>query len=243
MITAVNNISFKNNYSQVNFEGRKDKEHRGHRGITNTIKAIPLATLIALSPLNTVEVNAQSRTQKPVQTEKLVGYGDYEGNPIGVEYYNQDDPKAKDYDKAYMENTNASIFLYSNDGDDTNAEYAQLCLVTPRQRTTVINGKKVTYRYSDQKIINIKSLGILNNQSLNMHNPYTLGEIYYVCGSGEEISTVGMSGTEVIKDPNRKSYKKIKSNMQVAVSKELFEDLKKVCGNSVKYWNEEIEGY
>lgn len=240
-IAPVSSVSFRNTQNQVHFEGKK--ERKNHSGISNTIKAIPLATLIALSPLNTVEVNAQSKTQKPEQTEKVVGYGDYEGNPIGVEYYNQDDPKAKDYDKAYMENTNASIFFYSNDGDDSKAEYARLFLVTPRQRTTVINGKKVTYTYSDQKIIKIESLGILNNQSLNMHNPYTLGEIYYVCGSGEEISTVGMCGTEAVKDPERKSYKKIKSNMQVAVSKELFEDLKNILGNTVKYWNEEIEGY
>ncbi len=49
-IAPINNVSFRNNYNQVNFEGKK-QEHN-HSKMTNALKSVPLATLIAMSPLN-----------------------------------------------------------------------------------------------------------------------------------------------------------------------------------------------
>ena len=53
-IVAVNNVSFRNNYNQlnntVNFEGKKKEKSGLH--IPMSVKAIPLATMLAMSPLN-----------------------------------------------------------------------------------------------------------------------------------------------------------------------------------------------
>ncbi len=57
-ISPINSVSFRNNYNQVNFEGKKHEKSDGLR-VSNSIKAIPLATLIALSPLNNIEADAQ----------------------------------------------------------------------------------------------------------------------------------------------------------------------------------------
>lgn len=57
-IAPISSVSFRNNYNQVNFEGKKKEKSSGLH-VSNSIKAIPLATLIALSPLNTVDADAQ----------------------------------------------------------------------------------------------------------------------------------------------------------------------------------------
>lgn len=49
-IAPISSVSFRNNYNQVNFEGKK-KEHT-HSKMSNALKSIPLATLIAMSSLN-----------------------------------------------------------------------------------------------------------------------------------------------------------------------------------------------
>ena len=49
-IAPVSSVSFRNNYNQINFEGKK-KEHT-HSKMTNALKSVPLAALIAMSPLN-----------------------------------------------------------------------------------------------------------------------------------------------------------------------------------------------
>lgn len=58
-IAPVSNVSFRSNYNQVNFEGKKKEKSSGLH-VTNSIKVIPLATLLALSPLNNVEAGAQA---------------------------------------------------------------------------------------------------------------------------------------------------------------------------------------
>lgn len=49
-IAPVSSVSFKGNLNQVNFEGKKKEKTSGLQ-MSNTLKAIPLATLIAMSPL------------------------------------------------------------------------------------------------------------------------------------------------------------------------------------------------
>lgn len=61
-IAPISNVSFRNNYNQVNFEGKKREKSSGLH-VSNPVKAIPLAALIALSPLNGVDAGAQVRTQ------------------------------------------------------------------------------------------------------------------------------------------------------------------------------------
>ena len=57
-ISPINNVSFRNNYNQVNFEGRNKEKSHHTNGVKNTLRSIPLATLIAMSPLNNVEANS-----------------------------------------------------------------------------------------------------------------------------------------------------------------------------------------
>ena len=88
-IAPVSSVSFRNNYNQINFEGKK-KEHT-HSKMTNALKSVPLAALIAMSPLNMqaedivvarVEIeNADAITGRNAR----VLFCDTDGNPNNVE--------------------------------------------------------------------------------------------------------------------------------------------------------------
>ena len=58
-ISPINSVSFKNNYN-LSFEGNKKKNHAGNHPVSSPyVKAVPLAVLLAMSPLN--ETYAQKK--------------------------------------------------------------------------------------------------------------------------------------------------------------------------------------
>jgi len=70
-IAPISSVSFRNNYNQINFEGKKEKKSSGLH-VSSSIKAIPLATMIALSPLNNVEADGQVRTSSAQHRTEMV---------------------------------------------------------------------------------------------------------------------------------------------------------------------------
>lgn len=96
MITAINNVSFKNNnYNNVSFGKKHEKPQHEPRQSSSALKAIPLATLIAMSPLN-----APSATY------------DFEQNPEKIIEIHEIEEGAK----------TTKIRLISTDGDDSDIE-------------------------------------------------------------------------------------------------------------------------
>lgn len=90
-ISPVASVSFRNNYNQVNFEGKNKKNNVDLHYASNTIKAIPLATLLALSPLNNVDAQTKSMSEVVnVQTYNNIVMG--ESSPAGLifRYLNKD---------------------------------------------------------------------------------------------------------------------------------------------------------
>lgn len=120
-IAPISSVSFRNNYNQVNFEGKKKDKTSGLH-VSSSIKAIPLATLIALSPLNNVEADAQVRaaSAKP-RTEVVQGIEN--PNLIKAERLHNvvKDPTGKEpddlviqfYDRDGNKSTTEEIFLFS----------------------------------------------------------------------------------------------------------------------------------
>ena len=100
-ISPISSVSFRNNYGQVNFIGRKDEAEHRSSNFTNTLKAIPLATLIALSPLN----NANAQTYAP--KEEIVHLEKYDDSLNGSGY--------------------VSIWFLSTDGDNSDIEKVKFC--------------------------------------------------------------------------------------------------------------------
>lgn len=97
VIRPISPVSYANGYNHVNFEGRKKKENDVGRSYSTSsfMKSIPLAVLVAMSPLNGVQ--AQTLTNS---NEKILQTQTYK-DPI------------KD---------GCNILFISNDGDDSNIE-------------------------------------------------------------------------------------------------------------------------
>ncbi len=88
-IAPINKVSFRSNYNQVNFEGKK-KEHT-HSKMTNALKSVPLATLIAMSPLNMQAEDVVVARVEIENADAITGqnarvlFCDTDGNPSNVE--------------------------------------------------------------------------------------------------------------------------------------------------------------
>ena len=98
-ISPVSAVSFRNNYNQVNFGSKHKKDEGNHssRPAGTLMKSVPLAALIAMSPL----VGAQAQLINGITpNEKIVKSMTY-----------------KDPDK-----DGCDILFISNDGNDSNAE-------------------------------------------------------------------------------------------------------------------------
>ena len=97
-ISPVSAVSFKNNYNQVNFGSKHKKGEEGYssRPAGSLMKSIPLAALIAMSPL----VNTQAQILKLNPNEKTVQSMTY-----------------KDVNR-----DGCNIWFVSNDGNDSNIE-------------------------------------------------------------------------------------------------------------------------
>lgn len=98
VIRAISPVSYTNGYNQVNFEGKKNNKRNYESGYSSNsfMKSVPLATLIAMSPLNGI----QAQTSTPNLNEKIVHMVTYK-NPV-------DD--------------GCNILYISNDGNDDDIE-------------------------------------------------------------------------------------------------------------------------
>lgn len=80
-VSPISSVSFRGNYNQVNFEGKKE-EKVGGAHVSNSIKAIPLATVIAMSPL--VATYAQGNVVFPQSNLKKELYSEINDNDTKV---------------------------------------------------------------------------------------------------------------------------------------------------------------
>lgn len=109
MITAVNNVSYRNNYNYNYLSFGSNKKQRAEhepRHSSPVLKAIPLATLIAMSPLN-----APSATY------------DFDQNPEKIVEIHEIEEGAK----------TTKIRLISTDGDDSDIEKFSLEVFSTRK--------------------------------------------------------------------------------------------------------------
>lgn len=137
-IAPVSSVSFRNNYSnQVSFEGKKEKASKMQ--VPMALKAIPLATLLAMSPLNSVD--AQTRAD-----------------------HNNEDVLAIQQYKGTTNDRSCNIFFISNDGDANNFERVALGYSGSKVKINeVVNGKRIPVikstnymQYADElKIVNV----------------------------------------------------------------------------------------
>ena len=68
VIRQISPVSYTNGYNHVNFEGRKKKENDVGRSYSTSsfMKSIPLAVLVAMSPLNGVQAQTLTNSNEKI---------------------------------------------------------------------------------------------------------------------------------------------------------------------------------
>lgn len=130
-ILPVNNVSFRGNYNQVNFEGKKKEKSYHGSTLRNVMRSIPLATLIAMSPM-------VGQAQAP--QEKILSW-------IKLSDKQAVNPKTK--------NELSEMIFISTDGNDNDAEIVTL------QSTSNTYRKGVKYAfttYVDVKTLEVRNI-------------------------------------------------------------------------------------
>lgn len=109
-IQAISGVK-NNGYTNVSFEGRKNKSSKNPQ-ITSPMKAVPLAVLVALSPMTTTNAEQIMRSEKNQNVTELT----------------QTSKKEKVIDKKTIEVGRNKVIVssISTDGDDSNFEVVKL---------------------------------------------------------------------------------------------------------------------
>ncbi len=219
-------ISYSNrqNYSLPAFEGgNREKKHHNSR-VTNTLKAIPLATLLAMSPMTSV--NAQEPVSKTASTTQTAHY-----KPVIHSSYDNATPK----DSHISKNHDCELYFISTDGNDENIEELELVF---RGEDVKKGYKKVGSQSYDAKR---KIVSSVNLESLEIHhNKRLMGKdtTYHARGKGE-IYTEPYIVADGTKD-GEYSFKK-QGVLTVEISKGFYDYLADILGQEVKYKTVDID--
>lgn len=222
LIRPISTISY--NRTQPAFAGKKDEKIRHNNTIVNTMKAIPLATVLAMSPLN----NAQAQ-----DLPKVIKLDWVFNNPDEKVLYKKTFPGAYIYDShlPLCDNQNGiTFYTLSNDGDNSDFEVAKAELTASNlklKRKLSENGKmlevnaKQTYTYTINKLKEV--------ETKLPTSPYIGYEFYIV-------------GPEVIKTeyklPDGGSREEYTYNdevdIELPVSEEFFDAISEILADKVK---------
>lgn len=130
-IRPISSVSFNTNYNNVNFEGKKKEKSHHTSTFTNTIKSIPLAAIIAMSPM-------VGQAQAP--KEKIISWidtGDKQAiNPRQI-------------------NDTSELMFISTDGNDEDAEIVRLRGTSSASRKGV---KYVFTTETDVKTLEVRNI-------------------------------------------------------------------------------------
>ena len=195
-ISPINNVSFRNNYNQVSFEGKNKEKSHHTSSIKTTLRAIPLATLIAMSPLNSVE----AQTNTTVNKEKVVQMQTYK-NPV------------KD---------GCNILFISNDGNDSDAEAIALQHGNILNYSRTIRGVRTDLEKRENFKQYLDTLKTLNVTYVFEDGSPSVTEKQYVV-AGPRISDVFISDAKTYKTLKHDTNKS--DHAEYVIDKELYDYL------------------
>lgn len=201
-IAPINNVSFRNNYNQVNFEGKK-KEKSTVLHLSNSIKAIPLATLIALSPLNIAEAQRTDSSQDNTRST-FIGTKRFEG-VLSTDIKKGIDLSAEFYDKDGVSSTAEMVTMVSS--STVNKKNAGL----PLDRYDIHASVESLTDYSFNVVGDDgKSLGTITYSQLNLKG-----------GKAISLSNVVSDMREFANSPKNKAFPVKKVNVKLIPKRDM----------------------
>lgn len=211
-ISAINGFR-----SDVTFEKKPNKESIvASRPQTSSLKAIPLAVLIAMSPLNAVQAqNKAENTNSATKTEQV-----YEDKELLV----LEHPKALAFS-----NGSCALSFISNDGDDSDAEK----IVLKFKKSTPFSAYDSNIKSDKQS----RWILIMDLDSIYTHKSI----LAYPNGERDVITTYSVRGngveyqTEVLRDDGTVLIPEIYSKRRqgIKISDEFYEYLKGIVGDAI----------
>lgn len=213
MITAVNNVSYRNNYNYYNLSFGSNKKQRAEhepRHSSSVLKAIPLATLIAMSPLN-----APSATY------------DFDQNPEKIVLQTN-------FVDRYT-NQKFQLFFYDTDGDENTAEKIQVGTfnVVRKNQRDIETRKSVPVEF---RVVNEVRLDTL--KQVNVTTKYESGSKstnhteFYIVGEGKVVQSPMIaqdgSGKEIRPKKTERSH-----NCNLKIPQDLYQYLDEITNGSM----------
>ena len=204
--------------NNVNFGKKVNKEHQvASRPQTSSLKAIPLAVMLAMSPLNAVQAqNKAENTNSATKTEQV-----YEDKELLV----LEHPDAL----AFSKGCTCVLSFISNDGDDNNVEKVKLKFK-----------KSTPFSAYDSRIKSDKLSHWMLMIDLDSIYVYK-DNLIYPGGRKDEITTYSVRGngveyqTEVLRDDGTVLIPEIYSKRRqgIKISDEFYEYLKGIVGDAI----------
>ena len=223
-VSAINSFS-----PSVNFEKRERKANevsRGHQ--TNPMKAVPLAVLIAMSPLNSVDTKAQDiqvRTEQTSNSNKntrdyyIVAYYQYENPNCYIEFLG--DRPGGDYSLARLNFKETKNIPPIRDENGVLHEAEQTT-----EKTVVLTG------------LAIDSVDVYPSEYSSLLDKDTLFVLHYMVGNGtKKIMPPVDKNTKKQINPNKKPIELDLESADYAIPEHFYEDLKETMGDRIKYYS------
>lgn len=214
-VSAVNS----HRLNSLHFEGTKAKEVQKPVHSSNPIKAIPVAVLIAMSPINAPLMNAkpvvsaEPQTEISTKQEKVVATAEY--------------PNATP-DK----DMGCTIYFISNDGDDNSAEKVQMVF---NIKDNLYDNKKLAAVRSETKVVEMKTIRKRHILNISEGGVATHMDAYSLEGPGYNIVSISKLNGEIV---SRKTD--MKDNQMISITKQFYEDLKGLSDDSLKIIEEDV---
>ena len=212
-VNAINGIN-----QSVSFEKRSkrtDKAQAQHQ--TNPMKAVPLAVLIAMSPLNAPAQNTSAQTSSATKTEQVA----QPEEKVVLTY---------SYEKPTRANTGKADFIfYSTDGDDSSIEKVKINFETSHfYKTKGDNAENVNYRIIQSMYTD--TIEIINETVKFKDGREIDGKYYYLSGKGNLYKTQEITDSGVIvAKPAREQEDKI----TIGINEEFYKFLAELFNGSL----------
>lgn len=212
-ISPVSSVSF-NSYNNISFESRKNRKHPDYESgySTSPLKAIPLAALIAMSPM--VDTYAQSLREH--DSDKIVQMQTYK-NPVV---------------------DGCNILYISNDGDDSNVEAIALQYGKSVKYNSKNGSQKVLMvkkENSKQFLNELKTVNITYKHTNGKPDTF---ETCYVVSGDRIVDTYIYPENDESNVQHRTGYD---ANSNYKISKELYDYLKQFMEDeSIKTENKTV---
>ncbi len=220
-IRPISSVSFNGSYNKLSFEGKKDRNPNRSSSVSNTLKAIPLATLLAMSPLNSVDAqNRALESQFGFRTEITQTSDGHERAQAEFIYPN-----------AFPSGTDSKLLLFSTDDNSDDFEKAVLDYTKKMKTRKNIKGEMREVIHEEQNIFTVKALKVVNVSKKMSNGTVDHYKEYYADGNLNILRLY-----RGLDNPAPLEVKFLKrGDSEVEITDLLYNDLKKILGDNIEY--------